>query len=159
MIRKNKKLLVALLLSATLAPVSAQTAEQALIVEMKSGKKVSFAFRDNPKLSFSGSNLVVNTHLYEFTYDVATIQCYLFGAADPTDITLPTVDGSIVDGNQLLIRLGKAYTIVTVYAVDGKAVLTATTDEQGVANLSLVELPVGVYIVKIDNFSTKILMR
>lgn len=159
MIGKNKRNLVALLLSAMFIPVSAQTAEQALIVEMKSGEQVSFAFSDNPVLSFNGSNLVVNTNLYEFTYDADTIQRYLFGTANPTAITLPTVDGSLVDGNLLSLHLGKAYATATVYAVDGKAVLTATTDEQGVAQLSLVGLPAGVYIVKSDNFLTKILKR
>lgn len=150
---------IALLLFAAAAlPVLAQQTDKALIVEMKSGEKVAFTFADNPQIRFVDDNLVVNTNLYEFSYAAAAVQRYVFGTSE-TGINSPVVDGNLIEGGNLTLNLLKSGSDVTVFSTDGKAVLAGKADNQGVARLSLKSLPMGVYVVKTDSFTSKIMKR
>lgn len=157
--RKLKnKFLAFLLLSAAAVSATAET-QPALVVEMRSGENVAFCFEECPKIRFVDDSLVVNTNLYQFSYAASAVQRYVFGTADPSAINAPTAGGDIINGDQLTLNLGKAGATASVYAADGRVALSATAGNDGTVNLSLASLPTGVYLVKSDSFSTKILKR
>lgn len=152
------KLLTLLLFVAVALPTMAWQTDKTLIVEMKNGERVAFTFTDNPLIRFVGDKLVVNTNLYEFSYATATVQRYVFGTKT-TGINSPVVDGKLFEGDNITLNLLKSGSEVMVFSADGKVVLAGKANSQGVASLSLKNLPMGVYVVKTDSFTTKILKR
>lgn len=158
MIKMRHRFLSLLFFAAAALHSLAQQTDKALIVEMKSGEKVAFTFANNPQIRFVDDNLVINTNLYEFSYAAAAVQRYVFGAS-VTGINAPVADGNIIEGDDLTLNLLKSGSDVTVFSTDGKVVLAGKANSQGVAQLSLKNLPVGVYVVKTDSFTTKILKR
>lgn len=156
----KKKHLLFIPLLVTYMSINAQELEKALIVEMKNGEMAAFTLvQDNPKIRFANDSLVVSTSSFEFKYATSSVQRYTFGMAKSSGINTPKVDAYSFDGENMTLNVGKPYSTVIVYSVDGKAVAKATSEENGIAKVSLSGLSAGVYIVSSNNFSTKIIKR
>ena len=72
-------------------------------------------------------------------------------------VTDPT--GVDFQGDVLVISQLKANSSVGIYALDGKLIRQLTAPHAGTYRLNLSELPTGLYLVKADNVTYKILKR
>jgi sugar lactone lactonase YvrE len=63
------------------------------------------------------------------------------------------------EGDVLVISQVKAGATVSVYALDGKLIRQLTAPHAGTYRLNLSELPAGLYLVKADNVTYKIVKR
>lgn len=135
------------------ASLSAQTA---LVVMQKSGGSVYYSFDDNPKAMFSGDNLIISTSKTVMEYPIANLFSFSFDdmANGVLDIKSDGTNVKLTDNMIVVTGLAKSE-IVSIFDAKGIKVASAKS-ANGVASVSLRNLPIGVYMVKSKNVSYKI---
>ena len=141
-----------------------QTLGQTLVVLTKNGAKTQFVLKDKPKVKIEGKNLRITSTRADVTFALSDVVNFTYVNTDPTGIddldkeaSNPT-EVSYKDGTLVLSQL-KQGASVAVYTADGKIVRELKAQRQGTFRLSLASLPKGVYIVKADTITYKIMKR
>ena len=140
-----------------------QKSSKTLVVLTKDGAKTEFLLGDNPKVLFEGKNLRITSTKADVTYALADILRFTYVNTNPTGINeLAEMDDptevSYQDGTLVLSQL-KERAFVGVYSLDGKLVQQLRAGHRGTYRLNLSMLPKGVYIVKADTITYKIMKR
>lgn len=97
-------------------------------------------------------------------YEIPDVIRFIYRNVDPTGVTDLTIDDDPTainyqeDGVLVISQLKKGAT-VSVYTMDGKLVNHLKATHAGTYRLSLSALPKGVYIVKADTITYKIMKR
>ena len=134
-----------------------------MVVTTKGGAKTEFLLTVKPYVKFEGTNLRITSTKADFTFALADVVNFTYINTDPSGITEfaktddPT-EISYQEGTLVLSQLKKG-TVVGIYTLDGKLVGQLKADRQRTYRLSLSSLPKGVYIVKADSITTKIMKR
>lgn len=158
----NMKYFVLLMLMFTgwlSVPASAEERE-AMVVETKGGDEVLFLFEQKPEMTFSGENVEIKSTKETVLYpmeDVAQIKFEQIstgiGNVNAGDVSFRFTDG------QLEAEGLAPQSAVTVYSADGTARLSSKADASGKAMLQTDSLPKGIYIVKTDKVTYKIIKK
>ncbi len=140
-----------------------QKSGKTLVVLTKDGAKTEFLLGDKPKVLFEGKNLRITSTKADVTYALADILRFTYTNTNPTGINeLAEMDDptevSYQDGTLVLSQL-KEGAVVGVYSLDGKLVQQLRAGHRGTYRLNLSSLPKGVYIVKADTITYKIMKR
>ena len=140
-----------------------QKSGKTLVVLTKDGAKTEFLLGDNPKVLFKGKDLRITSAKADVTYALADILRFTYVNTNPTGINeLAEMDDptevSYQDGTLVLSQL-KEGAVVGVYSLDGKLVQQLRAGHRGTFRLNLSMLPKGVYIVKADTITYKIMKR
>ena len=153
----KKRLLLLLLLLSSATSLLAQTA---LVVHQKSGEVVYFSFSEQPKATYSGTNLVLTTTKTTVEYPIANLLKFTFGdmADGIEDVTDAKADVKI-DNDAIIITGTKVSADVSVFNVSGVKVCTKKADADGNAAISTSNLPNGVYVVKSNNVTFKFIKK
>ena len=153
---QKKVLFLLLLLMTNTAPIFAQTA---LVVKQKSGGSVYYSFDDNPKVVFSGENVVVSTNKKVVEYPIDSLSSFSFGDMSDgvLDINANGANVKLTD-NMIVVTGLSVGEVVDLYDVKGMKIAAATASN-GFATISLHNLPNGVYIVKSQNVTYKIIKK
>ena len=137
----------------------------ALLVLTKDGAYHKFVLDGSrPQVKFEGSTLkVITSSVAEATFALSDIIRFTYGDYDPSGIYDLTVDKNSTtvdykDGTLVISHLAEGASVV-IYGIDGKQVKQLTAVHAGTYRLSLSSLPQGVYIVKADKISYKIMKR
>ncbi len=159
----RKFLSVVLLLGTSVFTASAAGGDdkQALVLTLKSGERLSWFLEALPKLSFSATELYLETEDALVTYPLEEVENYTFSLL-PTGIFSPRTDrqGAVnVTKNEVRFTRMQPGTVATVYTADGRKLQTVTIASDGSAVLSLAGLPVGTYIINYGVSTCKILKR
>jgi hypothetical protein len=154
-----KKILLLILLAMPFVTSMTQAATQnALVVQTKSGSATTFFLKDEPQVSFEGTNLKVASAQGNAYFPLADVLRFTYRQVDPTGIdeqVMPET-GVSFDGGVLVISQLKAGATVSVYTHDGKLVRHLAPQRYGTYRLNLSELSSGLYVVKADNATYKI---
>ncbi|MDD5871528.1 MAG: T9SS type A sorting domain-containing protein [Bacteroidales bacterium] len=141
--------------AALLFGVARAAEPNALQVTLKSGEPAIFLFEDSPEISFLAESLQIKTLGAEpATYEIDAVESIDFvdyGSAtslNRSTILVATTPGQIVFRN--LPRGSR----VCVVALDGRTIVNTTASDS--FTLDRGSLSHGIYIVKINNFTTKI---
>ena len=132
-----------------------------LTVYTKDGAHHEFQLFDQPQVTFRDGNLCIQTRKDEVSFALADVAYYNFekGYFDSIeDATLPSEGLTFKDGEIVASQLPEG-SVVSIYSLDGKMVASATASSSGTASLSLRALPTGVYVVKANDITYKILKR
>ena len=152
---KKLVLIVALLLGAVGA-----FAENAFEVRTKSGENVSFRYADKPELKYVGSTVTITTAgATPVTFELEDVDVVKF-SNDPASVETVTPENTIamyVDAVGIHFTGAEPGAPVLVVSLDGRVVVS-TTAPDGEYTLATGDLAKGVYIVKINRFSTKIIL-
>lgn len=150
-----KRLSVTLLM--TLVALSVWAEEiNAMILRFTSGKSVVFQLEEQPVVTFSGSELVLTTHMNRVSYEAKTVAGFTYAYVDPAGVdrlSMPECMLTIVK-NTLMAKGLEPESVIEVYGLDGVLVTSAVTDKNGVAQVALPEVHDTVYVVKtsVGNF-------
>lgn len=155
---KKTLLSIALLLVSLAAGADTVTS---LVVLMKNGNTSTFELATKPQVTFDATNLMIHSEKEDVSIPLTDIVRYWFKISDASGITEKDVDKSAIDykGGTLVLSGLKAGTEVHVYAADGREVQAMTARHDGTFRLSLSQLPTGVYIVKMNSTTYKIMKR
>ena len=155
-----KRFLLLMLLTVSYSAMQADQV-QSLIVQLKDGSQTAFFLKDKPQVTFDGPNLKVTSTAGDTSFALSDVLRFTYAKKDPTGIDEMVTDPTGVDfqGDVLVISQLKANGDVSVYALDGKLLRELKASHAGTYRLNLSELPTGLYLVKADNVTYKILKR
>ena len=130
-------------------------------VSMKDGSVLSFPFAEQPTLRVKGDHLVLTTTKEEVELPQGSVDRFTIdkrdGATGIEDVSQKTVMERV--GNSVRFSQCKAGSEVAVYDRSGRKVVSEKVAADGTASVSLQELPQGVYIVKSEGVTCKILKK
>ncbi len=155
-----KRLLLLMLLAGSYITMQADQV-QTLIVQLKNGSQTAFFLKDKPQVKFEGTNLKVTSTVGDTSFALSDVLRFTYAKKDPTGISETVTDPTGVNfqGDVLVISQLKANGDVRVYALDGKLLRQLKASHAGTYRLNLSELPAGLYLVKADNVTYKIVKR
>ena len=124
----------------------AEDLKQALMLELMDGSRVAYYLETRPKVSFSGTDLVLSASDVEVSY--------------PFD-KVPSGDGTSVQVLAESVRFSglPAGSEVTVYTADGRKVSSLRADADGSCRVSLATMPTGVYVISYGKCNLKMMKR
>ena len=132
-----------------------------LIILFKDQTTQTFELEDMPVITVEGLDLKVATNNADVTIPLKDIVRYYFKVNSITGIDEVNTDQESLDyKNGILVMHGlKAGSVVSIYSLDGKLQQSITVPRDGFYRRSLASLQSGVYIVKANSLSYKIMKR
>lgn len=134
---------------------------QVLVVWQRDGQKAYYDLGERPKTMFSGTDLVIEAGAVTVTYPLDKVQRYTYESATGIDAAPQAASPVHVSYEADVLRIqGLApSTSILVYAPDGRLV-TSLKPKAGVpSEISLAGFPSGVYLVRANNATYKILKQ
>ena len=162
MIATKQKHVLALLMFLTIFCVRTRAAQvETLIVKLKNGSETAFFLKDKPQVKFEGTNLKVTSSAGDTTFALADVLRFTYDKRDTSGIneTIKEPTGVIFKDDVLVVSQLKVNAVVSVYGLDGILVRQWKAPHAGTFRLSLSELSSGLYLVKVDNITYKIMKR
>ena len=134
---------------------------QQLVVWMKNGEKVYYNLKEYPKTTFSGSNVVITTNTMEVAYPLEQVLRYTY------ENLASDIEALLTDKEVYVSREGDVITFqnlhsaqpIQVFSIDGKLLETHSVNDKQSTSLSLNAYPTGVYIVKVNGTTYKMMKR
>ena len=135
---------------------------------LNDGSRTAYALGEHPVVTYFNGKLLLTTQQQQVTYAAGDVHKFTIS---PSDITCegqqpPTTGISTPQQPQLGIHNGdihfsgiRAGSPINVYTLDGKLLHTTTTDDAGNATISIASHPAGVYIIKTETITHKIIKR
>lgn len=133
-----------------------------LVVWKKSGEKVTYDLHDAPITTFSGDKLVIRTNKTTVTYPRKDVLRYTYEQVSATGIELQPGEREVqvnIDGDEVTFRGLKAGAVAKVYGVNGVLISQHTAVAGQPLTVSIKNRPSGVYIVKADTESIKLMKK
>ena len=154
--RRKLLFLVALLL-AIVVPRQARASDNVQYIVIKTATEtVAVALADNPVITYANDQLVIKTTERQVEVAVAEITGYNFTDDEPSAIRNIEVSRLHKQGMVVFDNL-KVGTAVTLYRAKGELMTTTTANADGTAVIDMHELTKGIYIVRTDKLSIKII--
>ena len=132
-----------------------------LTVYTKDGGQHEIQLFDKPEVTFESGNLCIRTNKKEVSFPLADVHHYNFekGYFDAIEDVNAAEGGLAYHDSEVSITHLPEGTSVSVYALDGKKMLSTTVPASGICSISLRAFPTGVYVVKANDITYKILKR
>lgn len=132
-----------------------------LIIWAKNGTKVAYALAEKPKVTFTETDLVIMTKGVEVSYPLESMARFTYEEDSETSVTeLKAHDVSFkTNGESLLFPELKANSNVSVCNLNGTLVFQKTIMQNGEYVFPLSNLDAGVYLVKVNNLTYKIVKK
>lgn len=141
--------------------VAAQNKMTHLVIMAKDGTKVTYAFEDIPKVTFTQSDVVITTKNLDVKHPLHDMDFICYEANDVTginDIMIENKPFRFVSDSLIIPKL-KSNSTVSIYNMGGSIVLQKTIQKEGDYAISLSNLETGIYIVTVNGLSQKIEKR
>lgn len=156
---KRKVFTVLLLLSSLMA--MADEPKSRLVVWAKDGTKTYFDLAENPKTTFNDNDLVITSESMSISYPLDQVLRYTYELST-TGIENISQEKAVrisQHNDALTLENLKPGTTVSLYTVDGKQVSAQATGSNRSVTISLSGRPAGVYIVKANDVTYKMMKR
>ena len=156
-----KSKLLVLLLSFFCLSAMADEPKTQLVVWAKDGTKVAYALAENPKVTFTETDLVITTKGVEVNYALVNMARFTYENEIVTAVTnLQTGALSLkLDGESLLFPALSANSTVSLYSLNGTLIFSKTVRKAGEYSFPLSGLNTGVYVVTVNGLTFKIVKR
>ena len=138
------------------------TVATALTLLMKDGTTNTVRLVSEPVISIDDSNLRIKGRWLDLSLPLSSVVRYTFESYDFTAVEETADNHKVqidIEGEQLVISDLKAGTDVSIFDLQGKLLRRAAVTTDGRLSLSLSGMPVGVYIVKANEITYKILKQ
>ena len=150
-------LFLAALLLAIVVPRQARASDDVQYIVIKTAtEKVAVALADNPVITYANDHLVIKTTEKQVEVAVAEITGYGFTEDEPSAIRNIEMNRLHKHGMVAFDNLITGST-VTLYNTKGELVSTTTAKTDGTAIVDMYGLPKGIYSVRTDKLSIKII--
>lgn len=143
--------------------VSSAIAEEktTLVVCAKDGSKVAYALSEKPLVTFSETELIVKTKSLEVNYPFDKMARLIYGYEALDDKVDLLTDGQamINKGDYLLFPELKSGDSVIIYSSNGVLVADKKIGADGEYVFPLNVVPIGIYMVKVNDVTYKIVKK
>lgn len=132
-----------------------------LAVWAKDGTKVAYALAEQPKITFTETDLVITTNGVEVNYTLEKMARFTYEYDDETSIRNLKTNEVVftLDGESLLFPAMTANSTVSIHALNGTLVFKKTVQTAGEYSFPLSNLATGVYMVTVNGLTYKIVKR
>ena len=156
-----KKLQLLLLMLLALPIGMLADSQNTLVVKLKNGAETTFILKDKPNVTFEGTNLKVASDKETVTFALSDVLRFTYVKKDASGIDEAVADPTKVsfENDVLVISLLKQGASVNIYSLDGKLLRQLKATHSGTYRLNLSELSKGLYLVKADNVTYKIMKQ
>ena len=137
-----------------------------LVAKTSEGAYISYPLEEHPVIMFDENNYIIKTMSMLIEYPFAFIDCFIL-----SDTTTPNIDNSLsarcdwnsdkfkCDGNVVYFSSLCPESSVFIYDVNGRVIASAIVSHNGEAILNIGHLPSGVYIIKTNKITSKIIKK
>ena len=155
---KTKLLLITLLFSLT---CTANKNASNLVLLAKDGTKAVFVLSDEPKVFFSGNNIIIKNRGIESYYSLTEIASFYYEEAVSTPVNEINANDNLfrIDGESIIFSQLKANSKLSIASPNGTILLQKTVNKDGYYTFPLSDLKSGIYIISINGTTCKILKR
>lgn len=156
-----KKLYLILFLLCLCLSVMAEGENTNLVVWSKDGHKVAYALSETPKLTFTETDLVIETSKVTVNYNLENLARFTYEGGEEEAIrSLETGDNTFrFDGDMLLFPSLAAGSNVSIHSLSGAQIINKTIQTAGEYSFPLSHLDAGVYVVVVNGLTYKILKK
>ncbi len=136
---------------------------------LNDGSRYAYALAEHPVVTYSNGELLLETNAHQVSYSADEVRKFTFSLSDIScDGELPPATGvsSLECQQQFCMQQGDVLfagcrpgSAISVYTLDGKLLQTVTADANGNARLVTGTYPGGVYIIKTETITHKIIKR
>ena len=153
--------------SLTLLALALAANAEVLIVEQnkensQKTEKTSYDLGDKPVLTYSGDNLVVKTNNASAEFPLGTVVRYYFAESDPTGVPTTQEEGMgylFVTEEGIRMSGFEPTLPVSLYTVNGQLIQEYKTTEDGSLEISLNGQPQGIYLIKLNTTTIKVIKK
>ena len=159
-LKTMKKLLTVLFLFIGLS-VMADEIKNYLVVWAKDGSKTAYALIDKPKVTFTENELIIFSKGVDVNFPLDDMDRFTYEVSDITAIRdLKTDEVKFkMDGESLLFPALRANSSVSIYTLDGHQIFKKEIQIAGEYSFPLSNLNAGVYLVKLNGLTYKIVKK
>lgn len=156
-----KTKLLTVLLSCFCLSAMADESKTQLVVWAKDGTQVAYALAEEPKVTFTETDLVITAKGIVVNYSMEKLSRITYENDDVVSITdLQTGKPSfMLDGELLLFPALKAKSSVSLHSLNGTLIFSKTVQSTGEYSFPLSALNSGVYMVTINGLTYKIVKK
>ena len=156
-----KTKLLAALLSLISLSAMADEPKTLLAVWAKDGTKVAYALAEQPKITFTETDLVITTNGVEVNYALEKMARFTYEYDDETSIRNLKTNEVVftLDGESLLFPAMTANSTVSIHALNGTLVFKKTVQVAGEYSFPLSSLTAGTYLVTANGVTYKIVKK
>ena len=132
-----------------------------LAVWAKNGTKVAYALTEEPKVTFTETDMVITAKSVEVNYSLENMARFTYESNDEsTSINLNTDKECFkLNGETLLFPSLSAKSTIYIYSADGKLVFKKTIQTAGEYSFPLSSLSAGTYLVTVNGITYKIVKK
>lgn len=154
------KLLLSLLFCFCLMSM-AEDIKTHLVVWAKNGTKVAYALTEEPKVTFTETDMVITAKGVEVNYSLENMARFTYESNDEsTSINLNTDKECFkLNGETLLFPSLSAKSTIYIYSADGKLFFKKTIQTAGEYSFPLSSLSAGTYLVTVNGITYKIVKK
>lgn len=158
---KQMKIWGVLILMILPSVLMAEESPTHLFVWAKDGSKVGYALAENPKITFTETDMIIACTGEEISYPLNNMERFTYESDSESSIrNIQTEESPYkLDGESLLFPNLKSNTTVFIYTLDGTQVFKKTVRQNGEYAFPLSNLNAGVYMVNVNGLTYKIVKR
>ena len=157
----KQKIYSLLLLLATVFTAHAADKQWCLVVESAGGETIAIALSQKPLIETQsdGYKLTYGESAAEFTW--SQLKKLSLEETEPTATAVKDVKNAAfqLTPGQIAVSGAQAGTLAQVYTIGGRQVLSERVADNGTVTLSTAGLPAGIYIIKTNKSSFKIVKK
>ncbi len=132
------------------------TSEKALIVELQNGSKTEFLLSGKPELTFTNQVLQIAVKGSISSFEIGNVKQFYFDDASTGIESISSNGLRIVskDDNLIIIEGIDGDDKINLYSLNGEMMSSPSEISGNRAEVPLVSLPQGIYLIKISNKQT-----
>ena len=133
---------------------------------LNDGSRTAYTLGQHPVVTYTNGELLLTTTQQQVAYAAGDVRKFTFSVSDISYDVPTSVASPLEQSQQFSLQQGNVHfsgcpagSPITVYTLDGKQMQTVTTDETGNATIDIASYPTGVYIIKTETITHKIIKR
>ena len=133
---------------------------------LNDGSRTAYTLGQHPVVTYTNGELLLTTTQQQVAYAAGDVRKFTFSVSDISCDVPTSVASPLEQSQQFSLQQGNVHfsgcpagSPITVYTLDGKQMQTVTTDETGNATIDIASYPTGVYIIKTETITHKIIKR
>ena len=138
----------------------AKADDRVLQVWQADGLIINFNLNEEPKTTYVDGNLVITTTKTTITYPLEKVKKYTYAATATGISTAQAMNATISKNGETLTFTGLANgTEIMLYNATGLLLRSIDSGEKSKITISVSDLPIGVYFVKVNGVTYKMMKR